>query len=387
MNATNLPTDFLPAEKSSLELLELESEEIAGNKLLQACLESMPEFILILNRNRQIIGGNEKFIRTFDLGSMKEILGQRFGDAIACANSIKAPSGCGTSVHCRTCGAVNSIVNCIETDSQSVNDCKLTINANQAAEFEVTASPLKLGPYEFVILALRDISAEKRKNILERIFFHDVLNTAGGIQGLVSMIADETNTSHEEVRMLLSLTERLIDEIKLQRDLLAAEKDEYLVNPYKFDCRKFLVEMKQLYIGTQIAKGKNIVVDADYDIPIYTDKTLLSRIIGNLLKNALEASSAGETVTVTMIELNNTINFSVNNPKVIPQKIQSQMFNRSFTTKSEPGHGLGTYSVKLFTEKYLGGKVSLNSFSPDGTTVYVEIPKSLQVPNHTVKSD
>lgn len=377
MKQTSLPTDFLPAEKTHPELLELESEEIAGNKLLQVCIDSMPEFILILNRKRQIVGGNEKFLKTFELGSLSQIIGQRFGDAIACANALRSPSGCGTSVHCRTCGAVNSTINCLETDSKSINDCRLTINANQAAEFEVTASPLKLGPYDFVILALRDISAEKRKNILERIFFHDVLNTAGGIQGLAGIISEETNSSHEEVRMLLSLSERLIDEIKLQRDLLAAEKDEYSVTPLKFSARKFLNEMKHLYIGTAVAKEKIIEIDADTDSEIYTDKLLLSRIIGNLLKNALEASSPGDTITISMIDLNTTINFSVHNPLVIPQKIQSQMFNRSFTTKTEPGHGLGTYSVKLFTEKYLKGKVTLESYIPEGTTVYVEIPKTL----------
>lgn len=370
-----LATEFLPAEKTPVDLLYKESELVAANRLLLACLEAMPEFILILNKNREIIGGNEKFLRTFGFESLEEAVGKRFGDAVECANSKLGPSGCGTSVNCRTCGAVNSIVNCAETNSKSINECHLTLRASDAAEFEVIASPLQLGPYDFLILSLRDISAEKRKKILERVFFHDVLNTAGGLQGLASLIAMETDTTSDEVSMMMNLTERLIDEIKLHRDLLSAEKGEFFCQPQWFKVTPFMREMKTLYTGHKQAFEKELILDEDEDANIYTDKVLLSRVVGNLIKNALEASLPGERVTVGYTVLQETVVFSVNNPKVLTQRIKSQLFQRSFTTKKEPGHGLGTYSVKLFTEKYLHGTVSLTSHAPDGTTVYIEIPK------------
>jgi hypothetical protein len=42
------------------------------------------------------------------------------------------------------------------------------------------------------------------------------------------------------------------------------------------------------------------------------------------------------------------------------------MFQRNFSTKG-PGRGVGTYSVRLLTERYLGGQVSLLSSPESGT--------------------
>jgi sensor histidine kinase regulating citrate/malate metabolism len=50
-----------------------------------------------------------------------------------------------------------------------------------------------------------------------------------------------------------------------------------------------------------------------------------------------------------------------------------QLFQRSFSTKGE-GRGLGTYSIKLLTERILNGKVSFTSSMDDGTTFRVLIP-------------
>ena len=70
--------------------------------------------------------------------------------------------------------------------------------------------------------------------------------------------------------------------------------------------------------------------------------------------------------------------FAVHNPAVIPEQVQLQMFQRSFSTKSQPGHGIGTYSMKLLGEQYLGGKVTFVSRFPEGTTFTLTLPKSRQ---------
>ena len=61
-----------------------------------------------------------------------------------------------------------------------------------------------------------------------------------------------------------------------------------------------------------------------------------------------------------------------------------QFFQRSFSTKSS-GRGLGTYIMKLLSERYLDGKVSFASTEDDGTTFYASFPKhrtfSLFLPN------
>jgi signal transduction histidine kinase len=58
----------------------------------------------------------------------------------------------------------------------------------------------------------------------------------------------------------------------------------------------------------------------------------------------------------------------------MPERVQLQVFQRSFTTKGGTGRGLGTHSMKLIGERYLKGKVSFASREPDGTTFTLAVP-------------
>jgi sensor histidine kinase regulating citrate/malate metabolism len=51
----------------------------------------------------------------------------------------------------------------------------------------------------------------------------------------------------------------------------------------------------------------------------------------------------------------------------MPPEVQLQIFQRSFSTKGK-GRGVGTYSMKLLTERYLGGKLAFTSAAGEGTT-------------------
>ena len=106
---------------------------------------------------------------------------------------------------------------------------------------------------------------------------------------------------------------------------------------------------------------------------IRTDGVLLGRVLGNLVKNAVEASRPGMTVTVSASVTGEGVVFEVHNPSVMPRDTQLQVFQRSFSTKGS-GRGLGTYSVRLFTERYLGGSVTFRSTEGEGTTFRVTLP-------------
>jgi signal transduction histidine kinase len=109
---------------------------------------------------------------------------------------------------------------------------------------------------------------------------------------------------------------------------------------------------------------------------ISSDHRILLRILGNLLKNALEATPKGGEVIFSATETENTVTFAIQNPGVMPHEVQLQLFQRSFSTKSAMGRGIGTYSVKLFGERYLKGKVGFTSKEPEGTTFTFTVTKS-----------
>ncbi len=65
--------------------------------------------------------------------------------------------------------------------------------------------------------------------------------------------------------------------------------------------------------------------------------------------------------------------FLVHNPAVMPEAVRAQVFQRSFSTTGDRNRGLGTYSVKLLVERYLGGRVSFRSEEGHGTTFRVTL--------------
>ena len=65
--------------------------------------------------------------------------------------------------------------------------------------------------------------------------------------------------------------------------------------------------------------------------------------------------------------------FSVHNETVMSEAVQAQVFQRSFSTKGASGRGVGTYSVRMLTERYLGGEVAFSSSADEGTRFVVRL--------------
>jgi signal transduction histidine kinase len=127
----------------------------------------------------------------------------------------------------------------------------------------------------------------------------------------------------------------------------------------------------ELYANHEVTGDKLISIEKESEnFQFETDILLLRRIIGNMIKNALEASLPGSTIKLKAQKTEGKIIFSVHNPGFIDHDTQMQLFNRSFTTKGV-GRGLGTYSMKLFGEKYLNGKVWFESSKEKGTTFFI----------------
>jgi len=243
-------------------------------------------------------------------------------------------------------------------------------------DLSVTATRITEDGRLFVVVAVKDISDEKRRRALERIFFHDLLNTAGNICSVSDLLSVVSKEELEEYLALLKLSaESLIEEINAQKKLLAAESGELQPHYMQVKTLSALKSVRSMYLNHTSAVDKEIViVPESFDTTIETDEVLLKRVLGNLLKNALESSNRGSVVTLGCAPgTDGGAIFSVHNPVSIPRQVQLQLFHRSFSTKG-PGRGLGTYSVKLLTERYLKGAVRFTSDDAGGTCFFIELP-------------
>ena len=229
---------------------------------------------------------------------------------------------------------------------------------------------------EFIICSIFDISNEKRRGVMERIFFHDIMNTINGISGIahvLPMIEPEKQANY--FSFLSRLTQSLVDDILSHRLLNMAEKNEYNMAQHQISSLDFVREEVEKYRKIASLEAKEVqITDDSENNDIITDKILLACVLGNMIKNALEAESAGALIKVSVL-MNDKgfLTISVKNDTVIGETDRLLVFNRSFSTKSDK-RGLGTYAMKLFTEKYLNGTISLESLEGKGTTFTVQIP-------------
>jgi len=224
----------------------------------------------------------------------------------------------------------------------------------------------------YLLGALKSRMMQRR--MLERIFFHDILNVATGIRGFAQILrAEPTADTVEIAGHIETAAEQVIGEIETQRELAAAEQQELHPQPSPVDARQLLEQVAQWYRNRLARGGKNLALaEGSTEIVLESDPQLLSRVLGNMLKNALEAAQAGETVTAGCRLEGGMVEFWVHNPQFIPPQVQAKVFRRSFSTKGAD-RGLGTYSMRMLSA-CLKGEVSFRSSEREGTTFRARYP-------------
>ncbi len=372
-------TEYASAGMASEGEILRQYRELADNQLLRMISDAIPDIAMILSRERQVVYENKALMQLAGETQGRNFLGKRPGEILECINATSESSGCGTTSSCRYCGAINAILECQRTGLASTKECRISAGVNGQSfsyDLQVTASPFIFNENEYVIFSVKDISDQKRRKVLERMFFHDVLNTATGLSGMLAALKEAS--SPEELSEYIEIAEKassdLIEDLVSQRALSAAENGDLQLKIGRISSVHVLHEIAAYLTHHEIAETKRIFVDPfSHAVQIETDPQLLKRVLINLVKNALEASKGGDVVTIGCRVNNTKIIFSVNNPSPMAIEAQKQIFQRSFSTKG-PDRGVGTYSVKLLTNRYLKGKVEFESDENNGTTFRIELP-------------
>ena len=373
-------TNFAVPERFPAGELDQLHARLSADEGLCSILDAMPDFVMIVGKTRQVLYGNRALSAFTTSQGLADFLGMRPGELLSCFHARLAPSGCGTAEACTACGALETILAALD-GSSSGHECRVlrhTEHGPEALDLKIWGTPFRWNSQQLVMLVAVDISSEKRRKVLERIFFHDILNTAGVIDSMTQLLMDGVMSFDDAKDSLRETSRNLVNEILGQRELMAAEHNELAAKPEPLHSLLFLEGVVSSYENSSLARGRQIVVAPDSAGTIfYSDGRLLGRVVGNLLKNALEASVEEEVVTLGCRTDGESISFWCHNSEVMPRQTQLQVFHRSFSTKDE-GRGTGTYSVKLLTERYLKGRVSFTSDEQTGTVFTVTYPMDLR---------
>lgn len=352
------------------------------DQMLLAVFDSVPSMALILNEARQIVYGNRALLEQLNLVKLEEVLSLRPGELMQCVHTADG-SDCGQTEGCRYCGAVNAVLESQATRTPVTREARVTIQRHggpAALDLSVTATPLNLEGHRLTIVYLNDISAQKRREYLEKIFIHDLLNTINGLSLMTQLLDlhDASPKLQTEIKSVHDHIDMMVEDISGHKLLLSAEQGNLQAERANIPIDHLV--QTALRSVRSLLKITNVTVDYEPVSPFWTvatDPRLARRVLVNALKNAIEATGSGGKVQVAVRETppgGTTI--SVHNQQEIPERVVQQIFQRSFSTKAI-GRGLGTYSMRLLVESYLGGEVSFSTSAASGTTFSITLPGSL----------
>lgn len=148
--------------------------------------------------------------------------------------------------------------------------------------------------------------------------------------------------------------------------------------PTLFYVKKFVGRMRSMALSTagggQEAKLPEIVTDVSPDnLILYADENLVSHVVLNLLRNAMQAigtgHEGGRIVIKARCDENEAVIIDIsNNGPTIPKEEREQIFVPFFTTKHE-GSGIGL-SVSRQIMRLSGGTITLQCDDTKGITTF-----------------
>ncbi len=223
---------------------------------------------------------------------------------------------------------------------------------------------------------------------------HDLRNPISAIKSIASLLAylpeDRRNQSLprrlEQIDTSCEAAEGIINDLIEASELDQVETE---MRMERIDLRPFVISAVEL-CRTQ-ALNKRITVDAKMpaaDLPVLINKVKFSRVLDNLLSNALKFCNEDGTVVVTVETTSKCARLTVaDNGIGIPDNLKERVFER-FSDAGRPGTaqerstGLGLSITRQIVRLH-GGQIWLESREHEGTTFYVEIPLGRNVTGDT----
>jgi PAS domain S-box-containing protein len=233
----------------------------------------------------------------------------------------------------------------------------------------------------------RDISVQKkkereRKNVLT-MFAHDMKNPVviarGFLLRLLSNKAGEITTKQREYCVMVE------DELKRLHELITD-----FLQFSRFEAKEYMPAFSTFDIGVELSaqieslrvltEKRNIAIALDIpsnaSLGIVADRSMISRVIANLLDNAIKYTNPGGAIHVIITDHNDRLQVSVEDTGVgISSEHLPFIFDAFYrASKDSKGSGLGLFISKTIVEAH-GGSIRAESAPLQGSTFSFTLPK------------
>ncbi|GAB4329903.1 MAG: hypothetical protein OHK0038_04050 [Flammeovirgaceae bacterium] len=223
----------------------------------------------------------------------------------------------------------------------------------------------------------------EEKETMLGIVVHDLKSPFRKIKGLLQLIPMVGSLNEEQSNYIKMIDEIIKGGESLIRDLLDISQIEHHTSKRditEIQLGKFINGFIRSY--QQTAKKKSIKLHLEVSYPeliFYSDENYLSRILDNILTNALKFSPKNKNIYIKVTDIQGHIEFTVQDEGPgISQEDQQKMFRKfqrlsALPTGGENSTGLGLVIIKTLVER-LDGKIEVKSELGKGTIFTVRFP-------------
>jgi signal transduction histidine kinase len=228
----------------------------------------------------------------------------------------------------------------------------------------------------------RASSLEKVRDNVDSMIRHDLRNPLNGIMGSCQLLLEDQEVLPEDslelVKLIYASSQKLKGLLDTTVDLVRLEQGNFDLQLEPEDIPEIVsVGVQELeFLATTL--GVEVRFEAPFDWePCLVHKTLFQSMVSNLLRNGIEASRPGETVTIELEKEYDGVvpgfTIHVHNRGVIPAELNAHIFGERVNSKKHGGSGIGTYLVGLAVRAH-GGTIRYSSDQQRGTRIHVWIP-------------
>jgi signal transduction histidine kinase len=192
----------------------------------------------------------------------------------------------------------------------------------------------------------------------------DSIHRSSSLLSSMEKMVTMVDVINRNAKRLEKLTSNLLDVSRIENNRPLELSKE------KFDLAQ---EIRNIIRDTMLSQdGKaddlEIIYDArDEPIMIEADKTRISEVVSNLLRNAIKFTDSGTITITSRVDGSNAIVSIKDTGKSIDSEIMPRLFTK-FATKSESGTGLGLYLSKKIIEAHGGEIWAENNKDGKGST-------------------
>lgn len=214
---------------------------------------------------------------------------------------------------------------------------------------------------------------------------HDLRNPISGILSLCNMLEQKKKDSENlfYIDLIKRSSQTALEIMEELLEVSEMESQNFSLTTQKVCLNDLIPEVLEQFESDALDKG----IRLRYDLP---EKTLsadvnikkFSRVLENLISNALKFTSENGSVSVSLEEKGQDILIKVEDTGIgIPKDLHNFLFEKfsrakRFGLKGEKTHGLGMYITKQIVDLH-HGKLYFESKEHKGTTFFIELKKSV----------